>query len=263
MQAIKWGYGAAPLLRPVTKEDTELVAFVSDFHVPYQDNAAVNVTMKFLKKMKPHRIILNGDFNDFFTISKYNMASERLDALQDEIDESNVIRKRIRKAAPNAEIIEVPGNHDVRLTNYVAANARALTSLRALEPRALLLHDELEFSTATSAGIRVRKNFMAYHGTKISQHAGYTAKAELEKNGISGTSGHCHRLSTYIKSGYETKTWAESGGLMRLDPDYQNGAINWQQGLVLGQFSTKTDSFMLELVQIQNGIIYFGGKQYS
>lgn len=258
----QWGYGAAPLLDPVTTEETEVVAFISDLHVPYHEEQLVQSTLRFLKKQKPHRVIINGDVADFASISRFNTAMERLDELQDEIDQANTIRKRIRKAVPNAQIIEVPGNHDIRLQRYIGENARAIKSLRALDPRVLYMHDALDIQSATDAGVRIRQNFLAYHGSIVRKNAGFSAKAELEKNQISGVSGHTHRLAIYHQAGYDPKVWVEGGGLFRLDPDYAIGLPNWQRGITVGQFSTKTPSFVLELVgEISQSLIY-GGKRY-
>ncbi len=262
MQTTKWGYGRAVSLAPSTKAETEVVCWVSDVHVPYQDDALVDSAVRFIRKHKPDRIVLNGDFSDFFTISRFNSGAERLDSLQEEIDQANEIRKRIRKAAPNAHIVECPGNHCIRITRYIAENARAITSLRALEPSKLFMHQELEIQPVSDAGFLLRPNFLSYHGTVLRKHGGWSAKGELEKNGISGCSGHTHRLATFTQSGYQNQSWTEGGGLFRLDADYLIGVPNWQRGMVIGQFSTKTTSFAAECIPEHDGGLFYGGKVY-
>jgi hypothetical protein len=84
------------------------VVFLSDTHFPYQDDSLIESA-------------LNLD-NDF--------------------------RAAVRSCAPNAVIDETEGNHDSRMVSFVKQNAKALSSLRALEPRHLFRYIPLE-STGT------------------------------------------------------------------------------------------------------------------
>jgi predicted phosphodiesterase len=243
-----------------TREETERVVFLSDTHFPFHEQSLVESSLRFVKKLKPHRVVLNGDVNDFFQLSRFNTGLERLDTLQDELDLGNGYRANLRKAAPNAVIDETTGNHDDRIISYVQQNGRALTSLRALEPARLLNHKDLGINHHPGAGFLLRPNFLVKHGTLIRKHAGWSAKAELEAAGVSGISGHTHRLCTYRAGGLNPLSWTEQGGLMRLDPDYITGVPSWQQGAAVGFFSTKTNSFLIEEVQAVDGKLFYGGR---
>lgn len=234
----------------------------SDLHVPYHSPELVDSAVRLIKKVKPDTLVVNGDVNDFFQLSRFNTGLERIDSLQEEIDEANTIRRRLRQACPDARFIETEGNHDNRIVSYVVKNARALKSLRSLKRESLFDHDALGIQWFPGAGFRLRKHFLVKHGTIVRGEAGATAKAELAGAGISGVSGHTHRLATYRRSGYEVKSWTEGGGLMRLDPDYVTGIPNWQNGLVIGQFSTKSPHFLIEEVQALDGKFVYGGKSY-
>lgn len=233
---------------------------LSDLHFPHQNIPVVESALRLIKKLKPHRVILNGDLGDFFMLSRFNHSQERLDDLQDEIDMCNAFRAAVRKAAPNALIEETEGNHDSRIRSYVALHGRALKSLRALEPENLFHWRQNEITPHTGAGFRLRPNFLVKHGTVVRGEAGASAKAELAAAGVSGWSGHTHRLSTYRKVGYQTMQWTEQGCLCRLDPDYVTGLPNWTNGVVVGQFSTRSDCFVVEEVQAFNDKLVYGGK---
>jgi predicted phosphodiesterase len=257
-----WALGTAALVPPSTREETETVLFLSDLHFPFQDADLVASALRLARRLRPHRVVLNGDVNDFFQLSRFNTCLERLDDLQDEIDEANAFRAALRRAVPDAVIDETLGNHDERLIRYVEQNARAMTSLRALEPSRLLAADELDIRRHDGAGLRLRPHFLVRHGTLIRKHAGWSAKAELESAGISGVSGHTHRLGVFRLGGYRPLQWAEGGCLCGLNPDYVVGTPNWQQGAVVGQFSTKTHAFALEEVQAFGGMLLYGGRRY-
>lgn len=260
---IKWGYGPARPVAPATTEDTEVVVFLNDIHVPFEDAEVVASALRLVKRVQPHRVILNGDIGDFFQLSRFNTSQERMDDLQGEIDAANKIREAVRKAAPDAVIDETEGNHDQRIRTYVLNNARALASLRALEPENLFRYRELEINWHPGAGFLLREQFLVRHGTIARGEAGASAKAELLQSGVSGASGHTHRLCKYIKAGYVQREWSECGGLFRCDPDYVKGGLpNWTQGVAIGQFSTSSSSFAMELVQAMDGRLVWGGKAY-
>jgi predicted phosphodiesterase len=261
-RASSWALGTAAHVPPSTSEETEAVIFLSDLHFPFQDPDVVASALTLARRIRPHRIVLNGDINDFFQLSRFNTGQERLDDLQDEITQANAFRAALRRAVPNAVIDETLGNHDARLTRYVEQNARAMTSLHALEPSRLLAADKLEINRYDAAGFRLRPHFLVRHGTLIRKHAGWSARAELESAGISGVSGHTHRLGIFRVGGYRPLQWAEGGCLCGLSPDYAVGSPNWQQGCVVGRFSTRTDAFLLEEVQALDGQLVYGGKAY-
>ena len=252
-----WGGGQAPIIP--TKQN-ELVVIGSDFHVPYQDVGAVASFIKLVRALKPDRVILNGDIADFFGLSRFNIEKERIDSLQAEIDEANALRRSVRKAAPDAVLMEGEGNHDSRLVTFVRQKAKEIASLRDLQPRRQFMWDELEIKPFAGCGIRLRPDYLVKHGTLVRGEAGASAKAEHMASGISGVSGHVHRLATYRKAGYVPRQWTEGGCLCRLDPDYIVGAPNWTQGCVVVELAR--ESFATYEVPYIDGKLRFGGKGY-
>ena len=254
--------GAATLVPIPGGNRDELVVFGSDFHFPYHDVNAIESFLWMIHKLQPDRVVLNGDIADFFQLSRFNLSGDRVNELQEEIDMANEFRRLVRAKAPNAVIDETEGNHDNRVTTYVRKNAQALKSLRALQPEALFRYRELEINWHPGAGFLLRKHFLVKHGSFVRGEAGASAKAEFMAAGISGISGHTHRLAPYKKSGYTPRVWWEQGCLCRLDPDYIIGKPNWEQGVMVGEFSTKTDSFVLHPVPFLDGKLRFGRESY-
>jgi predicted phosphodiesterase len=257
---IKWGNGQAELVPRSTKEETERVAFIPDTHFPYQDPALVKSALALVKWFKPHRIIHLGDLVDFHSISRWNSALERLDDLQDEIDEATDFLYDLRNAAPDANIRWCEGNHDERLKKYVATEASAIRSLRDLTVVRQFHLVELEIAYHGGEGFLLRKEFLCKHGTMIRSGAGATAKAECLAAGISGISGHTHRLAPYRREGYRSLQWNEAGTLSRLDPPYNPGRPDWKQGMVLGYFG-KT-AWRVEEVHAEAGKLVYGGRSF-
>lgn len=259
----KWGDGVAPLLQPTTEELFEVAVSVSDIHFPYHNKELLEATLLLMEDIQPHVIVINGDVNDFFQLSRFNQGLERLDNLQEEIDMGYNFRRTLRDMFPNSTIRENLGNHDERILSYIENNARSLASLRALKPEALLGLDELEIMLFGRGGHRIRPEFVFEHGHVVRGEAGASAKARLTNTLISGIMGHTHRMAEYPKFGYRNLTWYEQGCLCSRSADYKIGETNWQPGIAVGHFSTKTENYHVELVRaVHNGYIY-GGKHYG
>jgi hypothetical protein len=96
---------------------------------------------------------------------------------------------------------------------------------------------------------------MVKHGHMVRARAGYTATGELERNGISGISGHTHRLGQiYKRNRTGMMTWVESGCLCKYDPDYMDGQLSdWAQGLSFGTVSLKGRGFTVHTAPIIKG----------
>lgn len=258
----KWGEGKAPLLGPVTTASDFTAVFLSDPHFPYQDDDVISSAVRLVKKVKPEVVVLNGDTTDFWQVSPFNRARRGADDLQGDIDLSNAYRWRLRKAAPDAILIETEGNHDWRLRRYIEEEATFLSSLRALTIPELMEHADLELRWYGSPGVRLLPHFLARHGSYVRKDAGASAKAEFEDSKLSGTSGHTHRLGIHRVTSYRgVEQWGESGCLSRVDPDYVKGGLpNWQQGALVGHFSTKSTALTLEALPAIDGKLFYGGR---
>lgn len=258
---LQWGFGAASLVKPSTKEDIERIAFIPDIHIPYQDESLVSSALRFVRRVKPHRVVLLGDLVDFHSISRWNSAQERLDDLQDELDEAQDFLARLRKASGDAPIELVEGNHDLRMRTYVAENARALTSLRSLKYEQLLGLQDHRVNYYPGHGFLLRPNFVVKHGNMIRKGSGQSAKAEALAANASGISGHTHRLGRYRLDGYAPLEWWEAGTLSRVDAPYVVGPPDWEQGMVYGHFA-KNGQYLLEALHTMDGKLFYGGRSY-
>ena len=258
-----WGEGKAELVEPSTHERWEVGAFFSDIHAPYHDKFLIEAAIKLLENLQPHFVVLNGDINDFFGISRFNKAQERLELLQMELDLGVSIRTAFREAAPDARFYETIGNHEERLLTYPGFNAPALRSLRALKPSSLLGLDELEIRQFPQHGFRLRNEFVVEHGLTVRKDSGASAKARLNDTLISGIMGHTHRMDSARRSGYRNLSWYEQGCLCMMNPDYVKGEANWTQGFAIGTFSTKTDNFNVQLIPAVGRGFIFDNKHFG
>lgn len=177
---------------------TTTAVIAQDFHFPYHDETCLKLFLKFIKETRPDQIIIPGDLVDFYSISKFSKDPSRM--LEANLSKELALVARfwmaIRNASKRSRIVYTPGNHEDRLQHYVWQNAPALAFLDELKLERLLKLKEY--------GVEYHKEYywlgdlLVTHGSRISKHAGWSAKMEFEKNGCSGISGHCFSEDTEI-----------------------------------------------------------------
>ena len=210
------------------------IVSLTDWHVPYHDPQAIDAALGFVDNLQPQVLVIH-ELHDFYALSRFDKDPARIVGLQDEIDQVTRYLKVLRNTCPGARIILLKSNHLDRLKKYLWKNAPALASLRALQVEKLL---ELEKHRVEYMESFTHQGFLFKHGSIVRAGSGMTARAELTKEGISGASGHTHRLAQiYRRLRGGEFTWIESGCLCQLDPDYLEGTADWQQGFSLVSFA--------------------------
>jgi len=171
-----------------------------DEHAPFQHKKLWQNKINLIKSMKFDKIILGGDFLDCYAISRFDKSPHRAEDLHFELTEAMAMLKDLRTAAPNAEIIFVKGNHCERLDKLLDTNLRAFRNLPELKLEKLLKLEKYNIRFVNDF-YRVNKTFIVTHGVACCKQS---AKAELEKWGISLAAGHIHRYNTFKKN-YDEK----------------------------------------------------------
>lgn len=238
-------------------------AVLNDPHVPYHDPAAVNLTFEILKGVNPHRIDLLGDILDNRLLStkfKSTPKDRRFARLQDELRPTRRLLERIRERHPRAVIVYHEGNHEARLTRWIADNAPALEGV--LDFPTLLGLPDLGISHRDYGHLERVGSLNLTHGTVVRSKSGTSALAMLDRYGCNIMCGHTHRLSAvYETTGKDIYGAWENGCLCRPSQHYTIGPNNWQQG-----FSIVThvgDRFTVEQVPIVRGKAVYAGRLYA
>lgn len=228
---------------------------ISDAHIPYEDREVLGSSIYFAQDINPDILIVD-EWIDFYAISRFNKDPFRKLELQSEIDRTVLWLRFLRETLPNTNIIMLEGNHDRRLQRYLRSSAEELSYLRALTVESLLQLKDLDIEYRKE----LQFNGVLYkHGDLVRKYSCYTAKGEFLKEGISGVSGHTHRLGTYYMTDRRgLNTWVEGGCTCKLDADYIKGIANWQQGIVYSTFYK--DTFIPEVIPIIDNKLYFRGE---
>lgn len=268
-----------PLNITVTPEDLPppsggsqyTVAAFSDIHHPYSDPKALAVVKAILKYQRSKRldaVVFLGDGPDFYSVSRYDKSPSRLNDLSEELQSFGKMFGQITQVVADVEEkIYIGGNHEARLAAYIATNAPALANLPQLKVDNLLGLKSLGWEYKPFHILK--DTLMLTHGAFIGSEAGTTAKKEFDFTGMSGASGHCHRLAQYERTkwidrirGNQPSIWVESGCLcLAEDQEYTNrGHANWQQGMVM--FQIHDGLVQPTLIRIHNGMAIYDGKVF-
>lgn len=258
---------------PVLDLKTEDILAYGDTHFPFHDGRTLSVILSVVEEIQPKRIIHTGDIIDAYELSRFDRNPQRRISVQDEIDMARAHLLALRTAAPNAEITLLEGNHLDRLRKTLwtlpgtAAALNRLTDFQnALTWENLLRLDDLgisfmpydnEVPEAVIPGLFVK------HGSIVRTESAYTARAEMEKAGMSGISGHTHRLGAHYKTTASTRAvWVETGCTCLLQQEYVQHP-NWQQGFVVMTENHADNVPTIELVKIADGSCGFRGRVYE
>ena len=246
--------GVTPTVKPRKKAK---IVQINDLHIPHHDKKALDVFMQFLKDFKPDQIVIAGDLLDFYQLSSFDKDPMRRFTIQDEIDVCYEVLKELKALC--SEIHFIKGNHEDRLRRFLWKNP-SLASIKVLELPKLLNLDSLKIEYHDYE--YVFNKFRFTHGSIVRQDSGATAKAELIKYGSSMSSGHTHRLGSYLKTDARGTVGAyEMGCLCDLEPEYIAGTPNWCQGF--GVFYFDDDRFFCQQIPIIKHEFIYGGKKYK
>ncbi len=238
----------------------EKLVNVGDAHFPYHDEVAMDLMIEYVKHWKP-QIIVHHEWEDFYDLSKFNKDPERIHNLQDEIDISNEYRGRLREVAKDARMIYVSSNHSNRLEKYLWHQAPALSPLRSLKLVKVL---DLDKTNTEYMDVFVHRGVLYKHGDIVSVDSGMTERREFYREGMSGSSGHTHRIGSFekrMRGG--TYQWNGNGCLCLLDPPYMKGIANWMQGFGKTIYNLDGDSYDMRTMKILGDKMYHGDTLYK
>lgn len=239
-----------------------------DAHIPFASATALAVVRKLIGLVKPHILMNIGDLFDSWQISRFPKDPRRKETFQYEIFCGIEHLNDFAKAAPRAALYFLEGNHEERLRRTIWAMADQSRELAGLD----VFEKYVNWQTILSeGGMNKRWNFIPYddqpieiipqllskHGTKLASGmgaSGRTAFKEWISYGMSGFSGHSHRLGDFFhRDRNGSHRWFETGCTCEVSGSVPGSGSDqdWHQGCAVLTYTD--DWFNVELVYIQDG----------
>lgn len=258
--------------RGIHKKRTGILGCVTtDDHHPDQDKAFWHAKLQWIREHKPDRIEINGDFLELESVQMHGKRLVTdLVSLEEDLKIGREALRDLRAAAgPECEITYLEGNHETRLTRYIAENVPGplQKSLRSL-PDALHL-DKLDIVWIPESQQPIEVGTMdLLHGHQIpgrmlpKHHAAKVADLYAAP-GRSVVIGHSHRPQRFVRASKRgNATGIALGAGRTLDPKWMKGgpggwALEWLIYTVVDGITHATQ------VPFENGRMVWGSKVYG
>jgi len=239
---------------PYRMSVTGRVGILSDVHVPYHSEIAVNAAVAYLKEQEPAALLLNGDIADFYAISRYMKDPTQRD-FKGELEAVRQFVAWIRQEFPAIPIVYKLGNHEERWQHWLWQHAAEISD----DPR-MSLCAWLEFEKHGITMVDDQRPIMlgklpVLHGHELPK--GMAAPVNVARGAFLRTLstvlvGHSHRTSNHAESDmwhHETGCWS-TGCLCDMRPDYAR--INrWNWGFAMVTVHDKS-TFDVQNFRIMN-----------
>lgn len=235
---------------------------VPDIHVPFHDVRAIKLITKLIQELNPDGLIQLGDALDAFQISTYSKDPGRRNLLAEDIEDyKQIITEWAKHLKQGAVIHLLEGNHEYRLSRYIASSCRDLhglvpdwPTLLGLEIRNRLGRHKWYWHSYNKWNSCNLGDVILMHGFYYNTHAAATALAKYKTSVIFG---HTHRVA-YVTDGHH---YAAMLGHVSDEKDtaHQPTPTGWQQAVGLLHVD-RTGKSNLEIISIHEGRAVVHGK---
>ncbi|NPV12740.1 MAG: hypothetical protein HPY57_13215 [Ignavibacteria bacterium] len=210
------------------------ILVLSDIHIPYHSEQALEIAVNSGKRKKIDTVILNGDIIDCYAVSRWERDPDKR-FLRDEIMLTREFIHYLRQKFKSADIIFKYGNHEERYIKYLYKKAPELFGISEMQLKSLLHLDKYGVTTLENKEpIKVNELFILHgHEYFATYNIVSPARSIYNKTKKNTLIGHYHQPSTYSEpnlDGHYITCWS-SGCLSNLYPAYM--PLNkWSWGFV-------------------------------
>lgn len=200
------------------------VGILSDVHIPYHDEQALAAAVAYLKKRRPDVVLLNGDFADFYTISRYTKNPKKRNFKR----EVKLLREGLawlRSQFSKSRIIYKLGNHDERWDHWLWNHAPEISDLPQVRLPSILGAKKHGIEFVGDGRPVMAGKLAVFHGHELSGGPfvpAMPARSAFLRTTASVMVGHHHRTSTHTQPNWkheEIVCWSV-GCLADLNPEY-------------------------------------------
>jgi predicted phosphodiesterase len=213
---------------PFHVEGCKSVGIVSDIHVPYHSEKAWDAAVKQLKKNSIDTLLINGDYCDFYRLSRYEKDPGKRH-FSEELKSCVAGLEWMRSLFPNARIILKAGNHEERFDAFIWQRAPELYDVPQCRLSDLLQLPRLGIELVADQRPVFLGKLCTLHGHEFKSGfapAVNPARGAFLRSLHTVLVGHHHRTSTHVEPdmfGREIAVWS-TGHLAAPNPEYNRFA---------------------------------------
>lgn len=224
--------------QPAVVEATGLIGVISDVHIPFHSDLALSTAVEFLKGADISCLLINGDFCDFYSISRWtkNPAQRNFSA---ELKACRQAIEWLRGQFPDIPIVFKAGNHEERWDHWIWQHAPEISEEGEMSLATWLRLEKHDIEYVTDQRPVMLGKLPVCHGHELPK--GLAAPVNVARGAFLRTLstvmvGHSHRTSGHA----ETDLWHEeifcwsTGCLCDMNPEYARiNKWNWGFATVL------------------------------
>lgn len=242
--------------------DGSVVVFSDPHWLPDHSTVAHDALEVVIRKVKPVGVICGGDAADGDTISRYDPTRghhkrftirEEMDCVKEHFDSLDRV---IDRWCPNAWRAWTLGNHDVRLSRFIATKAPELLDMPHTRLEDWVPRWPLSWTVEINSGGA---------GMTVVRHRNQAGMLHLQgqKAGCHYVHGHLHKLNVHTLATFAGKRFSTDAGSLA-DPtskgfDYAEGGPDHAQGFAV--LSYRGGRLLWpDLCYVEDGTAYFRGE---
>ncbi len=257
--------GGATVYPGPNVRDTYRVVSLWDVHVPEHDERAVAAVIDWIEANGADCVVIGGDFLELESMSQHG-GHPRPASFREDIDAGTSVLHRLRRAAPDAKMVYLEGNHESRHTRKVINRLAELHGYNSI-PEALGLQGlgihwvpyKKMWRPTLADGVKGKLRYT--HGQWATKH--HAAK-HLDVYGSSVRFGHTHKPQVFTRGyvGGIVRVGIGSPCLRTLDPEWIGEASGWAHGFGIDEFM-QDGSFTSQNVLMTDRRFAWAGKVYG
>lgn len=198
------------------------ILFLSDIHLPYQDNKALSLALSYGKEKNINTIYLNGDILDIYKGSFHEQDPKKRD-LEYELQVGRDFLDTLKSHFPTAKIFYKEGNHEMRWERFLRVKAPIVLGMEEFRLPILLKLAEKGVTWIPNNQLVKAGKLNIIHGNEYNGGGGINVARTLWlRAGDNVIAGDKHKTQTGLKTNIDKKivgTWSV-GCLCELNPDY-------------------------------------------
>lgn len=250
---------------------------------PFHDLSAMSIVVQAIADIQPDIIVHVGDIVDLPMYSRFFQEKAFQNTLQPTINFTARFFALLRNTAPNARIVAIEGNHDIRFQNKMQEHNMEAVGVRKPDDLSdFPIHSIPNFLNFEKSGVEYRDGYPAskfdlndnlqiVHGDLV-RAPGLSPRAYLDAYDMSTCFGHIHRQEELKETknkanGKASYRWAGCfGTLCRIDgavPSVKNGIDkdgrpltryeNWHHGFGTIDYEEGDGEFSCNAIYINTG----------
>lgn len=198
------------------------VLFLTDIHIPYQDDIALNKAIAYGLEKKVDCIWLNGDIMDMYGASAHEKLPDHA-MIHEEFNTMHEFLGQLRNLFPKAQIYYKEGNHERRWTRLLMRKAQELIGMKEFELNIILKLEEFKIHWINNETLVKFGDLNVIHGNEFKGGGGVSpARALYMRAKANIIAGDKHKTGENIENNLnnELVTSYSVGCLCDLNPMY-------------------------------------------